>query len=502
MNYWFWTRFLIALLAGSPSIFAQNVPVIEEELSNGMRLLMVQRNDEPSVSGGWVAHVGSVNEHPGITGIAHLFEHMMFKGTPTIGTKDHEQDLKIIAEQERLQELIRLEHKKMREAFRRGELDSLTSPESKSDKLRELEKQFQETVEQQRQLLVKNEFSRLYTREGASGMNAFTSHDMTGYFITVPANKLELWAWMESERLLNPVFREFYAERDVVMEERRMRTESTPLGRFEEQLESMFWISHPYHWPVIGWPSDLRGISKAQADDFYARYYSPQNITLILVGDLNPDNARATVERYFGRIPKSEKSAEDVVTLEIEQQAEMRMYAQADANPQVDILWHTVPFGHEDSYPLEVLSQLLSMRTGRLYQNLILNSKVATSTWAHQDSRKYAGLFNIGAEVAQGHTPAELEAAIEAELEKLRNDLISQEELIKIKNNFAAYEYRKLSSNFSILIQLISYDGLGNWREINEAGPKYQAVTAEDIQRVVKTYFGKDNRTVATYTRK
>ena len=245
---------------------AQQVPVAEHTLPNGMRVLLVERHDEPSVSGGWVAHVGSANERPGITGITHLFEHMMFKGTRTIGTKDPRRDLEIIDEQERLREQMRVEEAKMRAAWRRGEIDDLLKPENKTPRLRELAQQFQKLVEEQRQLLVKNEFDRIYTAAGASGMNAFTSEDMTAYFINVPANKLELWAWMESERLLHPVFREFYAERDVVFEERRLRTEATPLGKFEETFNALFWQSHPYTWPVVGWPSDIPAISKAQAE--------------------------------------------------------------------------------------------------------------------------------------------------------------------------------------------------------------------------------------------
>jgi len=211
---------------------AQKVPVVEKQLANGMRLLMVERHDDPSVAGGWVAHVGSSNEKPGLTGIAHLFEHMMFKGTPTLGTKDYRQDLEIIAEQERVRDEMRREEKLMRERYRRGEIDDLLKPENKTERYRQLEQQFNQLIARQREILIKNEFDRVYTAAGASGMNAFTSEDLTAYFINVPANKLELWMWMESERLLHPVFREFYAERDVVYEERRLRTESTPLGRF------------------------------------------------------------------------------------------------------------------------------------------------------------------------------------------------------------------------------------------------------------------------------
>jgi predicted Zn-dependent peptidase len=497
-------RLLLPLLCATAALSAaaQQIPVVEKTLPNGFKLLLVERHESPSISGGWVAHVGSANERPGITGIAHLFEHMMFKGTPTIGTKDAKRDLEILAEQERIRDGMRAEEAKMRDAWRRGELADVTKPETKTERWKELEAEFKKLIDAEREVLVKNEFDRVYTTAGASGMNAFTTEDMTGYFINVPANKLELWAWMESERLLHPVFREFYAERDVVFEERRMRTESTPLGKFAEEFNSLFWQAHPYHWPVIGWPSDIPAISKQQADEFYALYYQPQNITIILVGDFKADDAEAMVNRYFGRIPKGNQPPPDVGTLEPEQLAEKRMYAEAETNPQVDILWHTVGFGHKDSYALEVLQQLLSTRTGRLYKGLVLGRQVATETYATQNSQKWGGAFDIGGEAKDGRTPAEVEAAIYEELDRLKNEPVPAEELQKVKNQFAAAEYRKLSANFPIFLQVLQSEGEGGWREVNEAGPKIQAVTAEDVQRVVKKYFTKENRAVATYTRK
>lgn len=494
-----WTLALgLAALGAS----AQQVPVIEHTLSNGMKLLLVERHDEPTIAGAFVVHVGSAHERPGITGMAHLFEHMMFKGTTTIGTRDARRDLEIIAEQERVRELIRAEERQLRAAWRRGEIDDPHKPEHKSERLRALEAQFQQLIEAQRAILVKNEFDRLYTSQGASGMNAFTHYDLTAYFITVPANKLELWLWMESERLLRPVFREFYAERDVVFEERRMRIESTPLGKFEESFNSVFWDAHPYHWPVIGWPSDLPAISKRDADEFYATYYTPQNITLILVGDFAPEVARAGAEKYFGRIPRGRTDPPEVVTWEPPQPAEKRFYAEAEANPQVDILWHTVPFGHRDSYALEVLARLLSTRTGRLYKGLVLGREVATEVFARQESRRWAGLFNAGGEAREGRRPEEVEQAIYEELDRLKETPVPERELQKVKNQFAAAEYRKLTSDNAILFQLIFNEGLGDWREINAAGPKIQAVTAEDIQRVARKYFIRENRAVAIYTRK
>jgi predicted Zn-dependent peptidase len=501
-----WTRlfaflglFQLSLLA---PLQAQKVPVVEKQLANGFRLLLVERHDEPSVAGGWVAHVGSSNERPGMTGIAHLFEHMMFKGTPTIGTKNYKEDLKIIAEQERIRDEMRREERKMRAEYRLGVIDDLLKPENKTARYKELEKEFDKLIAQQREILVKNEYDRVYSGQGGAGMNAFTSEDMTAYFLSVPANKLELWMWMESDRIWHPVFREFYAERDVVFEERRMRTDSTPLGKFAEEFNAMFWESSPYSWPVVGWPSDIPAISKAQADEFYATFYAPQNIALMLVGDFKPEEAEALAKKYFERIPRGPRTAPDVSTLEVKQVAEKRMDAEADTNPQVDILWHTVPFGHKDSYVLDILSEILSTRTGRLYKGLVLGSGVATQVYASQGSQKWEGYFNAGGEVREGHKPAEVEAGIYENLEKLKQEEVPPDELQKVKNNFAASEYRRLSSNMAILHQLILNDGEGNWREINEAGPKIQAVTAADVKRVANTYLTKENRTVATYLRK
>lgn len=494
--------FPLACLAAAWAACAQQIPVVEKTLANGFKVLLVERHEEPTIAGGFVVKVGSANERPGITGIAHLFEHMMFKGTPTLGTTDAKRDLELIGEQERVRSLMRAEEAKMRAVLRRGEVEDITSPESKTERYRELEAEFKQLVDEQRGLLVKNEFDRIYTTAGASGMNAFTSEDMTGYFINVPANKLELWCWMESERLLRPVFREFYAERDVVFEERRMRVESTPIGKFQEQFNAMLWDSHPYHWMTIGWASDIPAITKRQADDFYALYYQPQNITLILVGDFQPDAAEALVTKYFGRIPAGTQPAPEVITQEIQSLGEKRYYAEAETNPQVDIYWKTVPFGHRDSYALDVLQQLLSTRTGRLYKGLVLGKEVATDTYAQQDSKKWAGTFNVGGEARDGKTPEEVEQAIYAELDRLKDELVPAEELQKVKNQFAAAEYRKLSANFPIFIQVLFNEGLGDWREVNEAGPRIQAVTADDIQRVVKKYFTRENRLVGIYTRK
>jgi predicted Zn-dependent peptidase len=477
------------------------VPVEKIELDNGMTFLLVHKPELTTVSAGWVAHVGSANERPGITGITHLFEHMMFKGTRTLGTENIERDLEIIAEQEELQRRIRELYEVQKERWRRGEIEDPYAPQARPAKLVELEEKFQKLVDKQRELMVKNEFDKIYTREGGSRMNAFTNRDMTAYFITVPANKLELWFWMESDRLRQPVFREFYAERDVVHEERRLRTESTPTGKFDEQFNAMFWQSHPYGWPVVGWPSDLRSISKEDADRYYDTYYGPGNVTAALVGKFDRERVRELAEAYFGRIPASEQDPPEVVTLEMPQLAEKRMIASCDCQPQIEVRYHTVPFRHQDSYALDVLAGLLSGRTGRLYKSMVLDQEIASSVSAAQASSKWAGSFSVSAETKGDASPERLEQAWYGELSELLEQPIPAKELQKVKNQIIASSYRRLQNPFFLMIQLLYYDGLGDWTYINDWADKTLAVTTEDVKRVASEYLTEDNRMVGLYYR-
>ena len=478
-----------------------HVPVETFELSNGMKFLAVLRPELTTVSAGWIAHVGSSNERPGITGISHFFEHMMFKGSRTIGTRSIDRDLEIIKEQEELQEQIRAIYRDQRERYRLGAIDDPFADKDRPGNLVELEARFDTLVGEQRELMVKDEFDKIYTEAGASGMNAATSKDVTIYFVTVPANKLELWFWMESDRLLNPVFREFYSERDVVYEERRLRTESTPTGKFNELFNAMFWQSHPYGWPVVGWPSDLRVYSLAQAEDYYDTYYSPNNLTAALVGNFDLDEAKDLAERYFGRISHGERSPPDVVTLEMEQLAEKRMKTSCDCQPQIEIRYHTVAFRHRDSYALEVLGNILNGRSGRLYKSLVLDLEIASSARASQNSRKWAGSFSLRAEAKGRATPEDLEKFLYEELRKISEEPIAARELQKVKNQITASSYRRLSSNFFLLYQLLFYDSLGEWEYLNEWAERTLAVTADDVKRVAEKYFVPEHRAVGLYYR-
>ncbi len=485
----------------APEAPEAKVPVEVLELENGMRFLLVQRENMTTISAGWVAHVGSANERPGITGLSHLFEHMMFKGSHAIGTRDIQRDLEILEEQEALQEEIRQIYREQRARWRRGEIDDPYAEELRSEHQIELEQRFQALVDEQRELMVKDEFDKIYTKAGATGMNAGTTQDITIYFITVPANKLELWCWMESDRLHTPVMREFYSERDVVYEERRLRTESTPTGEFDEQFDAMFWQSHPYGWPVVGWPSDLRVITKEQADEYYDTYYAPNNLTGALVGNFELQEAKQLIQQHFGRLERGAQSPPDVVTLEMEQKAEKRMVAECDCQPQIAVRYHTVPFMHRDSYALDVLAGLMNGRTGRLYKAMVLDQEIASTTTCGQDSAKYAGSFSFSAQTKGEGTPEALEQAWYAELQRLIDEPIPERELTKVKNRIAADAFRQLESPFFLLIQLLFYDGLGDWNYINTWADITLAVTAEDVKRVASEYLTLENRAVALYYR-
>jgi predicted Zn-dependent peptidase len=493
-------RFLILwALFLTPMVHAQQVPVQEYIMPNGFKLLMIPKKGDPNIAAGWLAKVGSVNERPGITGLSHLFEHMMFKGTHAIGTTDIKKDLALMAELDAVKSEIRKEEQEQIRRLRLGEISDLSDPKNRTSRHNELLKQLAIIEKESKSLIVQNEFDKIYTSAGASSLNAGTTEDFTVYFINVPANKLELWFWMESDRLLNPVFREFYSERDVVFEERRMRTDSTPTGKFEEQYNALFWTSSPYAWPVIGWPSDLEGLTRKEAMDYFAVNYAPNNVTACLVGDFDPVQARRLADRYFGRLKRNPQTQPPVRTREVEQVAEKRMVAYAETNPEVEIRYHSVADGHVNEPALVVLGSLLSGKTGRLYKSLVLDQKVANSVSAGQNGMKWEGYFSLSGVAKPGSTPEVVEQALYKEIEKLQKEKVDDRELQKIKNQFAADNYRRLESRFFLMLQILMSDGNRGWQSFNEDPKRIAAVTAEDVQRVANLYFKPETRTVALY---
>jgi predicted Zn-dependent peptidase len=487
------------VLLALPTLWAQQVHVQEYVLPNGLRLLMIPKKGDPNIAAGWIARVGSVNERPGITGLSHLFEHMMFKGTRIIGTKDINKDLKLMARMDAIKAEIQKEEQKQIRRLRLGEIANLQDPKFRSPRHNELLRELAQIENGEKDIIVPNEFDKIYTNAGASGMNAGTSFDFTIYFINVPANKLELWFWMESDRLMNPVFREFYSERDVVREERRMRIESTPTGKFEEEFNALFWSSSPYSWPVVGWPSDLDEITRAEALAYFGVNYAPNNVSACLVGDFDPEEAKALADRYFGRLKRSAQPPEPVRTREVKQMAEKRMIAFAETNPQVELLYHSVADGHVDEPALLVLGELLNGRTGRLYKSLVLDQRIANSTAAGQNGMKYEGYFVLIGVAKPESTPEAVEKALYKEIEKLQETKVGDRELQKVKNRFVADTYRRQENRMYLMQQILLADSNRGWQSFNEDPKRIAAVTAEDIQRVAIQYFKPETRAVALY---
>ena len=472
-------------------------------LDNGMKFILLPRAEEPNnIAAGWVAMVGSVNERPGITGISHFFEHLMFKGTATIGTNDAVADAQYTESERQLRnKMLEIIWTDQYDRFKSGEIDDPWDSKNDTPELVLLRKSLQDTMEEHREVIIKDELASLYQSEGAVGLNAFTSEDVTFYINQLPANKLELWCWIEADRLANSVFREFFSERDVVHEERRMRTESSPTGEFQEQFNSMFWQASSYSWPVIGWPSDLNSYTLEEANRYFDIYYQPANLVGILVGDFELEPTRAMIREYFGSLEAGSAPPPPVPTIEPSQKASQRMVAEVNAQSEVEVRYHGVPFGHGDGYALDIMSAVLNGKTGRLYRAMVEGDEIAASVSFGADGKKYAGSISFYGTVKGDATPEDLELGWYEQVNLLQNEAVSERELEKVKNNVIADQYRGLQSNFFLMIQLGYMEALGDWEYINYSADKLLAVTADDIQRVANTYLIVNNSSVAIYNR-
>jgi predicted Zn-dependent peptidase len=499
-------RILLAaagLLLAAPAA-AQQVEPIEFTLDNGMKFLLLPRDEQPNViTAGWVTPAGSTSERPGITGVSHLLEHLLFKGSDTVGTSDAEQDqafrdrLTEIREQMRVLALD-VQYKR----FLRGEIADPWDPANDTPELRALRAQMTALQDEQRSITVQNEFDKIYTGAGASGMNAGTSNDFTIYYINLPSNKLELWAWMESDRLRNPSFRELDAERFVVIEERRQRLEATPTGMLDERFNAMFWLSSAYSWPVIGWMSDLMAYTEDEIVEYFETHYQPANLTGVIIGDFDPDEARQLVESYFGRLVNKRPPPPPVVTYEVPLTGELRFSGECDCQDQIEVRYRAVPAGHPDGPALDLLADILNGRTGRLYAALIEEQGLAASAAASNDMQRSVGSFSFTA-TPKGRTElTAIEQAWYDEAERLKNEPVGERELQKVKNQAAADSFRELSSNSNLFFQLAIYEAWLGWEELNEYPRRLQEVTAEDIQRVAREYLTDDRKGVALYTRR
>jgi len=456
-----------------------------------MKVLILKRDFAPVVSLSMRFKVGAVDEFEGETGTAHLLEHMLFKGTETLGTKNYEEEKKILDALDVLAVQIDQEMQK--------------GDKADKDSLAAWREQLQALQQEHKNLVIKDEVSGLYSQNGAEGLNASTGYDVTTYKVSLPVNRIELWARIESDRMANPVLREFYSERDVVREEKRQREETNPGGKLMEAFLKTAFAEHPYRRPVIGWDADLKYLEREKVEQFFRTYYSPNNAVVAVVGAVNPDEIMNIMERYFGSIP-SQEIVRTVELKEPEQSGERRVEVEFDANPQVMIGYHKPTLPHFDDYVLDVIDILLSTgRTSRLYKTLVEEQKIAVSvsTGNGFPGARYANLFAIFATPRSPHTPEEVEREIYKQLELLKSEAITPYELTKVKNRLEASFIRSLASNAGLAAKLSYYQTVaGDWRYIEEHSKQIARITAEDVKRVAEQYFIDTNRTVATLVKK
>ena len=459
--------------------------VQEFTLDNGVHFLVVERHDVPVFSFNTYMNVGSSDEVTGITGIAHILEHMAFKGTDEIGTTDYKKEQKAMAAEDEAFAALKAEREK----------GDLADPE----KLSALEASFEQTKDAAREFVVSNEFGQIIENNGGRGLNAGTWTDATNYFYNLPSNRLELWAYLEGSRMSRPVLREFYTEKDgPVTEERRMRTDNSPIGMMIEQFQNLAFMAHPYHHSTIGWMSDINNITRQDCQDFYNQHYVGRNMTVAVVGDVNFAEVKKLAEKYFKDVSAAEPP--QVETVEPPQKGERRMCIKHTAQPVYALGYH-IGSVHDPDYPVyEAIADILGQgRTSRLYKKLVKQEKVAVqaASFAGFPDDKYPCLLGVFGVPVKGVTALELEDMIFAEIDRLKTEGATAEELAGVKTRAKANFIRSLRGNRGLARQLSYYQGkLGDWRELFKQVDEIEAVTLDDIQRVANKIFDPNNRTV------
>ena len=458
--------------------------VTEFTLDNGLKFIVIERSVAPVATMVSYVDVGAADEPMGHTGIAHIFEHMAFKGTSKIGTSNWEKEKPLLQKTDKTYQQW---------------LEEKYSPDPDSSKMDKLWTEYKNLQEEAGQYVKNNEFSQIIQRNGGTGLNATTNADRTNYFYSLPENRIELWFSLESSRFKDPVFREFYKEKEVVREERRMRTESQPVGRLLEEFLAVAYTSHPYGRPVVGWNSDITATTMEDAREFYDKYYVPNNITMAIAGDVDPQNIKDLARTYFGDMEEA-PAPPPVYTKEREQRGERRFTIQGQAQPFLLMGYHTVPEGHPDFNALQLLGTVLSGgRTSVLYKKMVEEQQTALQVAAFNGlpGTKYETMFLTLGVPNRGIGVDTLETTILQEIENVKQGEIDPDALDRARTNARAGLIRSLDSNSGIAQQLASAEAQqGDWRKVFTNLEDLQEVTVEDLQRVAKKYLTKENRTV------
>ncbi|HUB51178.1 MAG TPA: pitrilysin family protein [Terracidiphilus sp.] len=484
---------LIALvaLAALPSARAQDLKSFEQRITtkvlpNGLTIIICYRPEAPVFSYDTFIDAGDVDDPGGESGLAHMFEHLAFKGTTQIGTTDY------------AAEKVALE--KVEAANDAYEAEYLKPVGRDPQKLEELHKAFLQAQAEADKYVIPNQFTEVAEQNGAHGLNAETGLDDTQYFWSMPENRLELWAWLESGRLSDVVPRQFYKERDVVMEERRMRVDSDPIGRLVEQFVATAYEVHPYHRPNIGWPSEVSQITATEAMAFHRKYYVASNIVVSIVGDIDAKTAMPMLEKYFSKVPGG-PHPEDLTSVEPTQTAEKSIVIHEQTQPFYVEGYHRPSYRDPDDAVYDAISDIMSNgRVSRLYRSLVEQQQIAAVAQGFSGfpGAKYPSLFAFYAVPVPGHTPAEMRDAIHKEIDKLKTTDVTDAELQMYKTRTRADLLRGLADNQGLANSLAEYQTrYGDWRELFNQLKEVDAVTKADIRRVANKVFIESNRTSA-----
>lgn len=474
---------VIALSAAAAS-FASDLPQLklgirDTTLANGLRVLVYPDHKVPTVACQIFYATGSIHEHPGGTGIAHMLEHMLFKGTRKVGITDPTADARFLPVIDSLEE-------RRRAAKDQGDTALATRFSRQMDSVNTLHRAF----------FVKDELWQEYQKAGGTNLNAFTTDLGTCYHVTLPRNRYELFLWMEADRMQNAVMRDFYAERDVVREERRMRIENRPQGRYWETLENLFWGAHPYGIPTIGWPSDIEHYRRAQVQEHFDRFYGPRNAVLVLAGDITADTAFAQAARYFGHIRKGAEFPK-VITQDPEPVGQKRFVAIRDnARPGIDILFPVPSIQSPQSPAFEILEGVLSGAAGRLEPILVDSLRLCTAVGGGHRAQSYSSLFWIGATPVPGADPERIEKILWTEIGKLRDSLLAEREIQRVKNRLAASQVGRMRSTEDFATDLGMLALTGDWRLIESYPAATQKVLAAEVRAAAAQWLKPDRATV------
>ncbi len=457
--------------------------VISYTLKNGLKILMLEKHFSPIISFNLTFKAGNVDNEQGKTGLAHMAEHMAFKGTKTINTLNYKKEKVILEKIEKTNKLLTLERAKKN----RNE-----------EKIKKLETDFKKLLKEADKYIIKNEYVKIYKELGSTGLNAGTSTDYTTYMISLPSNRLEDWMMIESDRFKNPVLREFYMERDVVTEEKRMG-DSNPNKVLWETLFSHAFVAHPYKNPTIGWADDLKKYSATDAKNFFGKFYAPNNATLAIVGDIKPKEVIKLAKKYFSSWKRKDIPSTDY-TKEPAQKAEKRINLFFKAQPMFRMGFHNEGFDSKDMPALIVLSEVLSGgKTGRFYKNIVEGRKIALYAGSYHSTpgNRYPSLFIIAAAPKNPHTSQAVETAITEEIEKVKKEAPSKWEMDRIINNYEADLIKQLESNSGMAQNLSSGQQiLGDWKTDWTILEKIKKLKPEDISKAAQKYLVKENKTI------